>query len=100
MVSFGDIVKDHDTVNCSTLPSVAEYKYLTFLTKTDGLKLHTMISLHCQITSLFMIIRNYSGEMANLIESYYLCREYGFTLSLSFQPLSQMEDKICIFILL
>ena len=50
-----------------------EYKYLTFLTVTDGLKLHSMISLECQITSLFMIIRNYSGEMANVMESYYLC---------------------------
>lgn len=50
-----------------------EYKYLTFLTVTDGLKLRSMVSLECQITSLFMIIRNYSGEMANVMESYYLC---------------------------
>lgn len=52
---------------CSTLPSAVEYKYLTFLTKIDGLKQHTMISLGCRITSLFMITRNYSGEMASLL---------------------------------
>lgn len=40
---------------------------------TDGLKLCSMVSLECQITSLLMIIKNYSGEMANLMESYYLC---------------------------
>lgn len=59
---------------CSSLPSTVEYKYLTFLTKMDRLKLHTMISLDGRITSLFMIITNYSGEMANLIGSYYLYR--------------------------
>lgn len=65
---------------CSTLPSAVEYKYLTFLTKMDRMKLHTMVSLGGQITSLLMIIRIYSGEMANLIESYYLCREYSSTV--------------------
>lgn len=58
-----------------------------------------MISLGCRITSLFMIIRNYSGEMANLIESYYLCREYSLTV-LVIPTFSQIEEKICVFILL
>lgn len=58
--------------------SVVGDKYLIFLIKTDGLKLYIMILLGCRIILLFMIIRNYLGEMVNLIESYYLCREYSF----------------------
>lgn len=73
-----------------------EYKYLTFLTVTDGLKLHSIVSLECQITSLFMIIRNYSGEMANIIESYYFCggRRLTFFVSISLLMIQGEDTQI------
>lgn len=69
---------------------------MTFLTVTDGLKLHSMVSLECQITSLFMIIRNYSGEMANVMESYYLCvgRRLTFLVSASFLMIQGEDTQI------